>query len=239
MPAEVEHRQHVRVADLVLEREADDVELMERREGLEAVEREPVRPEGRLEVGQRREGALARPVRGVHQAVEHLEPVVAHPQRVGVGEGQADRPPDVPVVLADAVQLAPEVLRGGLDVGQDSREDHVLQVGIEHRRALRGVSRRTGRPEAGGAGPRRVGFSKGIRGSVFAASPQHLTRGTSRCLVAPSQRPTGPADPRSASEACPERCRRYSRDRLPPGDGREPGSSASPPSPGTQSPAVA
>ena len=40
--AQVEHRQDVRVADLVLEREAQDVEPAQRREGLEAVERQPV-----------------------------------------------------------------------------------------------------------------------------------------------------------------------------------------------------
>ena len=41
-PAQVEHRQDVRVADLVLEREAQDVEPVQRRERLQAVERQAV-----------------------------------------------------------------------------------------------------------------------------------------------------------------------------------------------------
>ena len=93
--SQVEHRQDVGVADLVLEREADHVELVQRSESLQAVERQPVLAQGGLEVGQRREDALAGPVVGVHQAVEDLQPVVAHPQGVGVGKSQANRAPHV------------------------------------------------------------------------------------------------------------------------------------------------
>ena len=98
--AEVEHRQDVGVADLVLEREAQHVEPAQRREGFEAVERQASRAQRGLEVGQRRERPLAGPVAAVHQAVEHLEPVVAHPQGVGVGKGQADRAARGAMVLA-------------------------------------------------------------------------------------------------------------------------------------------
>ena len=119
--AQVEHGQDVGVADLVLEREPDHVEPIQRGEGLQAVQRQLVPAEGGLEVGQGGEDPLAGPVGGVHQAVEHLEAVVAHAQGVGVGEGQAERPPGRPVVLADAVHLAPQVLRGGLDIRQDPR----------------------------------------------------------------------------------------------------------------------
>ncbi len=129
---QVEHRQHVRVADLVLEREAQDVEPAERRERLQAVERQAMLPQRGLEVGQRRERPLAGPAGRVHQAVEHLEPVVAHPQGIRVGKRQADGSPRGPVVLGDAVQLAPHVLAGGSDVGQDPRNDDVFQILVQH-----------------------------------------------------------------------------------------------------------
>ena len=113
-PAEVEHRQDVRVADLVLEREPDDVEPVQRRERLQAVERERVVAERLLEVGQRGEDALAGPVAGVHQAVEHLEPVVAHAQRVGVGEGQAERPLDTSPWSFETVFSSPPTYWAGV-----------------------------------------------------------------------------------------------------------------------------
>ena len=120
---------HIRVADLVLERKAQDVELAERRERLEAVERQAMLLEQRaLEVGQRRERPLAGPAGRVHQAVEHLEPVMAHPQGVGVGKRQADGSSHGPVVLGDAVELAADVLAGRSDVGQDPRNDERLSV---------------------------------------------------------------------------------------------------------------
>ncbi len=131
--AQVEHRQHVRVADLVLERKAQHVEPAKRRERLETVERQPVLAERRLEIRQRRERPLAGPARLVHQAVEHLEPVVAHAQGIGVGKRQADGSARGPVVLGDAVQLAADVLRGGSNGGQDPRDDFVLQFLVQHR----------------------------------------------------------------------------------------------------------
>ena len=94
--------------------------------------------EGVLEIGQRRERPLAGPAGRVHQAVEHLEPVVAHPQGIGVGERQADGPARGPVVLDDAVQLAADVLARGPDVGQDPRNDRVFQFLIQHERVHSG-----------------------------------------------------------------------------------------------------
>ena len=105
---------------------------MQRREGLEAVERQAVAAQGGFEVGQRREDALAGPALGVHQAVEHLETMVAHAQGIGIGEGQADGPAAGPVVLDDAVQLAADVLPGRPDARQDPRDDEVLQFLIKH-----------------------------------------------------------------------------------------------------------
>ena len=94
-PAQIEHRQHVAVAQIVLQREAEHVELVKRREGFEAVKRQVVLAEQLLHVGQRREGPLAGPiVAAVHQVVQHLKPVMAHADRVGVGKGEAERAAD-------------------------------------------------------------------------------------------------------------------------------------------------
>ena len=57
---------------------------------------------------------------------------MAHPQGIGVGKRQADGSPRGPVVLGDAVQLAPHVLAGGSNVGQDPRNDDVLQILVQH-----------------------------------------------------------------------------------------------------------
>src|SRR5262249_58521576 len=83
-------------------------------------------------VGPRRERPLTGPpgVR-VHQAVKDLEPVVAHPELVGVRERQAQLPANLPVVLDDAIQLAADVLGGRPDAWQDP-EDRFFQRGIEH-----------------------------------------------------------------------------------------------------------
>ena len=115
--AKVEHGQDVRIANLILEREAEDVELPERGEGLQRIERQAVLAEGGFEVGERCKGSLARPIAGVHQAVEDLEPVVAHAEGVGVGERQAEGSLASAMVLADAVELAAKVLGRGSDVG--------------------------------------------------------------------------------------------------------------------------
>ena len=151
--AQVEHRQQVRVADLVLEREAHDVELGQGRERLQPVEGDLVLAQGFFEVGQGGEGPLAGPALGVHEAVEDLEPVVAHAQGIGVGEGQAERPLRLAVVLQDAIQLAAGVLAGGRHIGQDAGGDVLLQGRIQHARDSTG-----GRPvpltrAAGGANP--------------------------------------------------------------------------------------
>ena len=132
-PAQVEHRQDVGVADLVLEREPQHVELAKRRERLQAVQRQALFPQSGLEVGQRREGALARPAVSVHQAVQDLKPVMAHTQRIGVRESQANGPIHGAMVLNHAVQLAADVLPGGANPGQDPREHRILESLIEHR----------------------------------------------------------------------------------------------------------
>src|SRR5262245_47724265 len=58
---EVEHRQDVARTDFILQREAEDVEVAQRREGFEAVEREALLAKFRLHVEPRRERPLAGP----------------------------------------------------------------------------------------------------------------------------------------------------------------------------------
>ena len=112
--AQIEHRQHVAVAEVVLQREAQHVELRKRRERFQAVERQAVLAEQLLHVGQRREGPLAGPIAAVHHGVEHLQAVMAHADRVGVGKGQAERAAHRAMVLAHGVPFAADVLAGRL-----------------------------------------------------------------------------------------------------------------------------
>ena len=89
--AEVEHGQDVGVADLVLQAEADQVEVAQRREGFQAVERQAGAAQLGLEIEPRREGPFAGPLRiVVHDRVQDLQAVMAHAERVGVGKGQAE-----------------------------------------------------------------------------------------------------------------------------------------------------
>ncbi len=110
--AEVEHREHVRVRELELQREPEHVELAQGAPALERPERLALRAERRLHVvcggiralGQ--EGGVR-----VERGVEDLVPEVAHPDLVEVGEREA-HPPRHPVpVLPQLPRLASEVLR--------------------------------------------------------------------------------------------------------------------------------
>ncbi len=119
--AELEHREHVGVRELELEREADDVELAERLGVLERDERQASPSQLRLHVDPRRVATLGeRPRVVVQDFVEDLEPEVAHPDVVDVREGEADaradalRPDRVPVFRARAV-LAAQVAGGFLN----------------------------------------------------------------------------------------------------------------------------
>jgi hypothetical protein len=130
---QIEHRQHVDKRDLVLQREADHVEGRQRRKGLQAVERHLVFAELLFHVGPGREDALAGPiVAGVHQRVEHLQPVVAHADGVGVGEGEAEFSPHITMVLADHVQLAAQILGRRLHLRQQPADNVVFQTLVEH-----------------------------------------------------------------------------------------------------------
>ena len=128
--AEVEHRQHVGVADFVLQAESEDIELGERRERFEAIERQVRLPQFLLEVDPGREGAFARPLRiVVHDRVEDLQAVVRHAKRVGIGKRQAQSAAHFGVVLDDAVEFAAEVLGRCLHAREDAH-DGVFESGL-------------------------------------------------------------------------------------------------------------
>ena len=119
-----------------MEAEADEVELGERRERFEAVQRQFVVSQLGLEVEPRRERPLAGPLRiVVHDAVEDLQAVVTHAERISIGESEAELAANLAVILDDAVQLAADVLGRHLHAGKKARHGF-LQRGILHRSLL-------------------------------------------------------------------------------------------------------
>ncbi|EMB18219.1 hypothetical protein RE6C_01053 [Rhodopirellula europaea 6C] len=92
-PAEVDHRQHVGRADFVLQRQPDNVKLTERRERFERVERQVVLTQFRFHVRPRHEDSLGTPiVSPIDHRIQDLQPVMAHPNRVRIGESNGDFP---------------------------------------------------------------------------------------------------------------------------------------------------
>src|SRR5207302_3697497 len=89
--AQVEHGEDIGVTNLVLQAEADQVEIAQWRERLQAAQRQAMAAQLPFEIEPGGKGPLARPLRiVVHDAVEHLQAVVAHAERVGVRKGQAE-----------------------------------------------------------------------------------------------------------------------------------------------------
>ena len=108
--AEVDHREHVGVRELVLEREADQIELPGRRARLERVERQPLRAHQALHVAPRREAKLGDPVGApVDDVVEDLEPEVGHPDLVEVGETKQEANAGLGGILPRRVEKASRV----------------------------------------------------------------------------------------------------------------------------------
>ena len=106
-PAQFEHHQDVRVGELVLEGEADDVEGGKRPLRFQGAEGEAASAQQGLHVRPGGVAALAADVRqAVQDGVEDLEPEVGHPDLVGVGEGEGDAEAAGPVLLPDGVHLA-------------------------------------------------------------------------------------------------------------------------------------
>ena len=137
--AEVEHQQDVRVGQLVLQREAHQVELVQRGAGLEGDQGEARRAQLGLHVGPGGEDALGGQVRPlVDHAVENLEPHVAHADLVDVREGQRHAAGELRGVLDHLVLLA----AGVATRARDAADDRGIGVaGGEHG----GPSRRGGR----------------------------------------------------------------------------------------------
>jgi hypothetical protein len=140
---EVEHLEHVGERHLVLQREADHVELAERRAALQRRERAAGLAE---RVGHVRPGAedpLGRGVvAGVEQRVEDAVAEMGHPDLVDVREAEGERHRDVAVVLDHLVPLAADVAQGFRDRAQELlvarlvppvptvRHGHLRQPGI-------------------------------------------------------------------------------------------------------------
>src|SRR5262249_19402131 len=124
---EVEHREQVRVADLVLKTESNDVEITERGKRLETVERQGVVAEQLFEIGQRGERPFACPSGiVVEDAVKNLQAVMVHAERVRVGKRQTDSALDVVKILDDGIAFAAEVLRWSLD-GREQPTNFILE----------------------------------------------------------------------------------------------------------------
>src|SRR5262249_51810644 len=83
--ADVEHRQHVGVGELILKRKPNYVEVRERRKALYRQQRQAALPQACLHVGPRSIDPFCLPTRMfVEQAIEDLQSKMAHSDLVGV-----------------------------------------------------------------------------------------------------------------------------------------------------------
>src|SRR5579875_3250139 len=130
-PPELEHGEQVRVGELVLEAEADHVEVREREPALERDERQSPRAQERLEVGPGRVDALGGHVRAaIQDLVEDLEAEVGLGDLVDLRERERKPQRRALEVLADGTPLVAEVAPGLLDQRQEAL---VLRpVGAQH-----------------------------------------------------------------------------------------------------------
>ena len=104
--AQIQHREHVAVAEVVLQRETQHVEVAKRRELFKAPKRQAVPAKQLLHILQRRERSLALPtVAAIHNIVEHLKAVVAHADGVGVGKCKAQLSAHGAIVLNGASSI--------------------------------------------------------------------------------------------------------------------------------------
>jgi hypothetical protein len=114
--AEIEHREEVRVGELVLQAEADHVEVGERQMALERDERKPARAQEGLEVGPGGIDALGRDLRpSVQHVVEDLDAEVRLGDLVHLGEREREAEADRGQVLPDGAALVAEIAARFLD----------------------------------------------------------------------------------------------------------------------------
>jgi hypothetical protein len=109
-PGEVDHREHVGVGQLVLQREADQVERAGGRPRFERVEGDPLGAHQLLHVAPRREAELREPVlAAVDQVVEDLQPEIGHPDLVQVREAEEHPDRSFRRILPERVEEATRV----------------------------------------------------------------------------------------------------------------------------------
>jgi len=119
-PGEVQHVEHVRVAGLVLQRDAEHVEVCDRAVALQRAQGLAALAQELLHVHPRREDALREGiVAAVDDVVEDHESQIGHPQVVDVGVGQRDAERVLFPVLGHRVELAACVARGARDAAQE------------------------------------------------------------------------------------------------------------------------
>ena len=204
---QVDHRQHVGVGKLVLEREADEVEFVRGRARLERVEGNPLRPHELLHVAPRREAELGERVRAlVHDVVEDLDPEIGHPDLVEIREAEERLRLDRVGILAGGME---EAARIPTRLGHDRQIGLIQNTQLIHASSSASTSRNSmhflGLSWVQGVLPR---FLPSVRiyhrvrsranpglGPVFRPGPARRGRPPGRESTRP-RRPRGPGPPR-------------------------------------------
>ena len=130
-PAELEHVEHVREGQLVLERKPHDVEIGERAARFEADERQAALAQFRLHVGPGAKDSFKREIRlVVHHLVKDLGAEMAHPDVIDVGKTKRHPGHDPLVRLLHHLKaFAAAVARGALHFVE---EGSVGMAGLGH-----------------------------------------------------------------------------------------------------------
>ena len=72
----------------------------------------------------------------IHERIKHLQSMVAHAYRVGIGKPEAEFTADGPMVLDHNISLAAHVLRGRLHMWPNARLKEFSSGLIDHRVAM-------------------------------------------------------------------------------------------------------
>src|SRR4030095_6404238 len=163
--AEVQHGEDVRVGQLVLETEPDDVKLAERGVGLQRDERMTVLAQHRFEI----EPGRIRPlgvdvVASVEQVVEQLQTGMRLRDLVDLREGERDAEVDCRWILAHATELVAEIAPRFSHPGE--------QALIALSTNLHQVARRRGYYELACAIATRTGAGEGQKSRRFSDPPR-------------------------------------------------------------------
>jgi len=114
--AQFQHHQDIRVGELILEGEADNVEGGQRPLRLQRAKGQAALPEFPFHIRPRGIDAFAGDLRQVVQdGVKDLEAEMRHPDLIGVGEGEGKAEETARIRLPDGVQLAAGVATWFLD----------------------------------------------------------------------------------------------------------------------------